>query len=163
MAVTVTMVWPRGVGTVTWKLPSVPATACMTDVVLASEPGWPTATSTVAPGVVFPATDAWLLVVAVLDSWLARMSSVMPGGAVEMWPGVVTAPGAVTRKVSGTTVGAPRATYRACVVGGWSTRRLAARSRTSLTYWACAQISGSAEPAASPLRNPIDATAGSLP
>src|SRR5579871_5879153 len=68
MAVTVTIVWPREVGMVTWKLPSAPATAWTTEVALAGEPGWPTAISTVAPGAVFPITDARSLVVTVRGS-----------------------------------------------------------------------------------------------
>src|SRR5436305_12475236 len=104
------MALPGGVGMVARNLPPGPAAACTTVLVLAADPGRPTAISTMAPGAVVPATEAWLLVVVMRGSWLARMSSVMPGGVVETWPGVVTAPGADTFRLSGTAVGAPRAT-----------------------------------------------------
>ena len=74
---------------------------------LAGELGRLAMISMIAPGDVVPFTDAWFLLVVVLGSWLARMFSFMPGTAVETWPGVVTAPGADTWKVSGTRAGAP--------------------------------------------------------
>ena len=104
------MDWPGGVGTTAWKVPSEPATAWTITVVLPEVPGWPTEMSTVAPGVVLPVTVAWVCWVVRPGSWLARMSSVMPGAAVEVLGGVATAPGAVTVKVTGTAAGGPLAT-----------------------------------------------------
>src|SRR5580658_3419890 len=104
------MDWPGGVGTTAWKVPPGPATAWTITVVLPAVPGWPTEMSTVAPGVVLPVTVAWVCWVVRPGSWLARMSSVMAGGAVEVLGGVATAPGAVTVKVSGTVAGGPLAT-----------------------------------------------------
>jgi hypothetical protein len=73
----------------------------------AFRPAWPTVMSTVAPGAVFPLTVAWVCWVVRPGSWLARMSSVMAGAAVDVLGGVATAPGAVTLKVSGTVAGGP--------------------------------------------------------
>ena len=157
------MVWPGGVGTTAWKLPSEPATIWTTVVTLPGEPGWPVAMSTVAPGAVFPLTVAWVRVVIRPGSWLARTSSVTLGAAVEVAAGVAAAPGAVTLMVSGTAAGGALLTYRARVMAGWSSRCPVSRSSTSLMYWAWAQISGAAEPAALPLVNPIEAVRGSLP
>ena len=97
---TVRMLWPDGVGTTAWKLPSEPATVWTITVVLAEVPGWPTAMVTAAPGAVFPVTVAWVCWVIRPASWLARMSSVIPGAAVDVEGGVATAPGAVTLMVS---------------------------------------------------------------
>src|SRR5580693_2489505 len=107
---TVRMLWPDGVGTTAWKLPSGPATAWTITVVLPGVPGWLTEMSTVAPGVVFPLTVAWACWVVRLGSWLAKMSSVMAGAAVDVLGGVATAPGAVTLMVSGTVAGGPLVT-----------------------------------------------------
>src|ERR1700729_1757219 len=65
--------------------------------------------------------------------------------------------------VSGTTVGGPDATYRLCVIAGWSSTVPVPRSRTTRRYCAWAQISGVAEPAALPLVKPIEAVVGSDP
>src|SRR6202043_4285998 len=98
---TVRILWPAGVGTTARKVPSGPATAWTITVVLPVA-GWPIAMSMVGPGVVFPVTVAWASGVVRPGSWLARMSSVMPGAAVDVLGGVATAPGAVTLMVSGT-------------------------------------------------------------
>ncbi len=61
-----------------------PAMVWTITVVLPAVPGWPTAMSTVAPGAVFPLTVAWVCWVVGPGSWLARMSSVIAGAAVEV-------------------------------------------------------------------------------
>jgi len=48
-------------------------------------------------------------------------------------------------------------------MAGWSPSDPRPRSVTSRRYWAWAQISGEAEPAAFPSVKPMDAVAGSLP
>jgi hypothetical protein len=91
---TMGMLWPDGVGTTAWKLPSEPATVWTITVVLPLVPGWLAAMWTVAPGVVFPLPVAWACWMVRPGSWLARMSSVIPGASVDVLGGVATAPGA---------------------------------------------------------------------
>ena len=116
-----------------------------------------TAMSTVAPAAVVPVT----VVVAA--------STVAPGRVV--FAGTLppaTGTGAVT--CSGATAGgvlrpAERAAevYRSATMDGCSTSDPAARSAISRSSWACAQVSGAADPSAAPLVKPMDAVAGSDP
>src|SRR5579872_2826883 len=91
------------------------------------------------------------------------MSTFAPGAVVPLT--VVVAEGVIEFGageliVSGTTVGGPDVTYRLRVIAGWSSTLPDWRSRTSRKYWAWAQISGVAEPAALPLVKPIEAVVG---
>ncbi len=61
MAVAVIRVGPAGLGTVTLKPPSAPATVVSTLIESAGEPGCPAPTTTVAPGAVLPLTTVRVL------------------------------------------------------------------------------------------------------
>ncbi len=56
-----------------------------------------------------------------------------------------------------------RGWYRCRTIAGCSTGRDPPRLWVSRTCWACAQVSGEAEPAAPPSTKPIDAVVGSVP
>ena len=90
-----------------WKAPSAPATACTTDVWLSGARGLAESDIDYCSGGCCPLHGDSACRGGGAGSWLARMSSVIPGGAVELWPGAVTAPGAVMRKVSGVVTGGP--------------------------------------------------------
>src|SRR6185312_17496866 len=77
---------------------------------------------------------------------------------------VLTAlPGAGPVRETGALPGGAWFTYRSAVTAGCSSARPAPMSSISRSSWACAQVSGDADPAALPSVKPIDAVAGSLP
>ena len=69
-------------------------------------------------------------------------------------------PGAGAVRVTGALPGGAWFTYRSAVTAGCSSARPAPMSSISRSSWACAQVSGDAEPAALPSVKPIDATVG---
>ena len=69
--------------------------------------------------------------------------------------------GAVT--LSAASAGGGFVTYRSATTLGVSTGVPAPSPATSRTNWAADHVSGAAEPAGPPLRNPIEATVGSVP
>ena len=76
---------------------------------------------------------------------------------------VTFAPGVGEVIVTGNGPGIPWLTYRSVTICGVSRSRPALRSIASRAYWAWAQVSGLAEPAAPPSVKPIDAVVGSVP
>src|SRR5690349_6001767 len=87
--------------------------------------------------------------------------AVVPVTVVDVAASVLPLAGAVIAVLSAP--GGPCATYRCVVNCGVSTVRPVAMARISRSSWACAQVSGDADPAALPSVKPMDAVNGSLP
>src|SRR3954468_4414579 len=94
---------------------------------------------------------------------VAAMSIRVPAGAVPVTFTVGVDTWAGASRVIAMFPGGPWSTYRARTSAGCSTGWPAMRLCVSRTVWAWAQVSGDAEPTASPGSKPMDAVVGSVP